>query len=83
MSCQRKESKGKQNTKNTITNGEQALTVVYRQTSSPTNLHVNKHLQIYFIYVSVSLNVCMCTIFMFDPYNIERVYWILRNSGNS
>lgn len=35
------------------------------------------------MYVSVSLNVCMCTIFLSVPYNIEIVYWILRNSGNS
>lgn len=83
MSCQRKESKGIQNIKNTIANGEQALAVVYRQTSSPINLHANKHLQIYFIYVSVSLNACLCTVFMSDPYNIEIVYWIFRNSSNS
>lgn len=31
MSCQRKESKGMQNTKNTITNGEQTLKVVYKK----------------------------------------------------
>lgn len=54
-----------------------------RQTSSPINLHANKHLQIYFIYVSVSLNACLCTIFMSDPYNIEIVYWIFQNSSNS
>lgn len=83
MSRQRKESKGIQNTKNNIAKGKQALAVVYKQTSSPINLHANKHLQIYFIYVSVSLNACLCTIFMSDPYNIEIVYWIFQNSSNS